>query len=139
MPGLGNILVDSLLTDIAHVGGDMTITPGGDIGTVSGLANYRLALFHRLVTVPGTLIHKPTYGVGVGNFQNSPSTFANQQKLADLIQEQFALDPRTLSINSVSFEASDDQPWLGIIKVFVTPIGYTEQAMIFKPFNGGAV
>src|ERR1019366_1721512 len=115
----------------------MTLTPSGDIGTIAGLANFKRALFHRLVTVPGSLVHRPTYGVGIGNYQNAPNTFTNQQKLANAIQEQFAQDPRVLAINRISFESSDDQPWYGTIKVFVVPVGYTEQPMVFLPFNGG--
>lgn len=127
-------LTDALKTDIAHVG-DLVGTSSGDLGTVSGLANFKRALFHRLVTVPGTLLHKPTYGVGIGNYQNAPNSFTQQQKLANLIKEQFEQDPRTLKVNSVSISSADATPQKMVIVVSVIPIGYTEQEMRFTPFQ----
>lgn len=129
---------DALKTDL-FLRGDMKNTAGGDLQTVSGLANFKQALFHRLVTVPGSLAHRPTYGVGVGLFQNGISSFSKQQKLATLIIDQFKKDPRTASITSVSIEANDDQPDLTQIKVLVIPVGYTEQQMTFTPFSGGSL
>lgn len=127
---------DALKTDISHMG-DMKNTPGGDLQTVSGLANYKQALFHRLMTVPGSLAHRPTYGVGISLFQNGLSSFSKQQKLATTIIDQFKRDPRTASITSVSVEANDQNPDLTKIKVLVVPVGYTEQQMTFTPFSGG--
>lgn len=130
-------ITDALKTDIAHSGGDYIKTPGGDLGTVSGLANYKLALFHRLMTVPGSLVHRPTYGVGATMYQNAPSSFAIQQKFAGVIEEQFAQDPRTEKVLAVSITSDDENPQLTLVKVSVKPIGYSEQQMIFTPFSGG--
>lgn len=124
---------DALKNDIAHVG-DMVLTPGGDLGQISGLANLKRALFHRLITVPGTLVHRPTYGVGVGLYQNGLSSFSKQAELATRISDQFAQDARVLSVTSVSVVLNPDSPQLTMISVFVTPIGYTEQQMTFTPF-----
>lgn len=128
----------ALKNDIAH-NGDLIKTASGDIGTVSGIANLKLALFHRLLTVPGTLIHRPGYGIGVSRFQSALSSFAQQQKLASLIIDQFKLDPRVESISRVSVQASDLEPQKTVIQVFVTAVGYTEQLMEFTPFNLGKV
>lgn len=127
---------DALFTDIAHVG-DLLITPGGDIDTISGLRNLKNALFHRLMTVPGTLVHRPSYGVGVPLYLNNLSSFATQQRLATLIQEQFKLDPRVEDVSSVSISEDDTNPQITIIRVFIKPIGYSEQEMSFTPFAGG--
>lgn len=133
MPNIG--ITDSLKTDIAFVDGDMTLTASGDLGTISGLANLKAALFRRLITTPGSLVHRPQYGVGVGQFQNSLSSFAKQQQLAALIQEQFEQDPRVQEVSSVGIDASDTSPNLTTIKVSVKPVGYSEQTMIFQPFS----
>lgn len=127
-------ITDSLKTDIAHVQ-DLVKSPGGDIGTINGLSNLKRSLFHCLITVPGTLVHKPTYGVGVRLYQNAPSSFAMQQKLASLIQSQFNLDPRVQSVSSVSITSEDGTPQQTIIAVRITPVGYTELTMNFTPFN----
>lgn len=131
MPSLS--IVDAMGTDIAHVG-DFIPTAGGDLQTVSGLANLVRALFHRLVTVPGSLVHRPTYGVGIGLYQNGINSFAIQQKIADVIREQFIQDPRVQSVNSVAIVNNDTDPNQTIIRVFVVPVGYTEKQMDFTPF-----
>lgn len=115
----------------------MSSTAGGDLMSVSGLANYFQALFHRLVTIPGSLAHRPTYGVGVGQYQNGLSSFSKQQKLATIIVDQFKQDPRTGSINSVAIVANDTNPEMTKIKVSVVPVGYTEQQLTFSPFDSG--
>jgi hypothetical protein len=129
-------ITDALKTDIAH-SGDMMPTAGGDLSTVSGLANFKLALFHRLITVPGSLAHRPLYGVGVGLFQNSLSSFVKQQKLATLIIDQFLKDPRTKSVTRVAVVNDDTNPQLTKIQVVVVPLGYDEQTIEWTPFNKG--
>ena len=126
---------DALGTDIAQ-NGDLIPTPGGDLSTISGLDGLRLALFHCLMTVPGTLVHQPTYGVGIPTYQNGLTSFATQQRLAAVIQEQFAQDPRVSSVSSVSVSL-DASPQLTKIQVFITPNGYDEITMLFTPFSGG--
>ncbi len=130
-------VTQALGVDIAHVRGDLVRASNGDQGTIRGLPNLKVALFHRLMTVPGTLVHRPTYGVGVMLYQNSLNSFSMQQKLAAKIQDQFSLDPRVQSVTSVSIDFTDQNPQLSIIRVFVVPIGYTDaQEMTFMPFSG---
>jgi phage baseplate assembly protein W len=126
----------ALGTDIAHIG-DLQRTASGDLGTYDGLVNITNAIFHRLMTVPGTLIHRPTYGVGLPQYQNAITSFSMQQKLAKLIAEQVALDPRIQSVTNVSIQSTDGFPEQTIIKVFAVVIGYNEQVMTYAPFSTG--
>lgn len=126
---------EALGTDIVH-SGDLQVTSGGDLQTISGLANLKIALFHRLMTVPGTLLHRPLYGVGITMYQNAPVSYGLQQKLASIIQEQFMQDPRVQDVSSVSVSATDTDSATTRIKIFITPVGYSEQEMIFTPFSG---
>lgn len=130
-------ITDALKNDIS-LSGDMARTSSGDLATIAGLENFKLALFHRLMTIPGTLVHRPLYGVGVGLFQNGLSSFVRQQKLASLIVDQFMKDPRTKSVNRVAVIANDDNPQLTQIQVSVIPIGYDEQTITYTPFNKGS-
>jgi phage baseplate assembly protein W len=131
-------ITEALKTDIALVNGDLVLSSGGDLALISGIANLKAALFHRLVTVPGTLVHKPTYGVGITQYENSCSSFSVQQKLATLIQEQFALDPRVQSVDTVSISSEDGTPQMTVIKVFITPIGYSDGIpLTYTPFSAG--
>ena len=131
-------ITQTLGTDIAHVNGDLVKAANGDQATISGLANLRAALFHRLMTVPGTLVHRPDYGCGVPSYQNAPNSFTVQQELAVIIQEQFMKDPRVQSVTSVAIDFSDQNPELSTISIFVIPVGYTDsQQMLYTPFAGG--
>jgi len=127
---------DSLGTDIAHVG-DLVRTSGADLGLISGLANLKNALFHRLITQPGTLVHRPNYGVGIPGYQNAPSSFSIQQRLAAKIVEQFEQDARVASVTNVLIGSDDGTPQTTRIAVFLIPVGYTEVQMTFTPFGAG--
>ena len=131
-------LLDAFKKDIAHVGDIVKVAPG-DIGTIQGLANLKEALFHRLITVPGTLVHRPTYGVGIPSFQNRLSSFAVQQRLSSIIQEQYKQDPRVEDVKSVSIQAEDSDPQKTIITIVVFPVGYSEVTLKFQPFVGGGL
>ena len=112
---------------------DLIRTASGDFETVEGIANLKEALFRRLVTVPGSLVHRPDYGVGVKLFQNALNSLDNRRKLALRIREQYARDPRVQSINGISIEADDNQEGMIKITVRVQPVGYGEQVMTFTP------
>ncbi len=129
-------LDDLLGTDIAHKS-DLLVTPGGDLDTITGLANVKEALFRRLMTSPGTLAHRPNYGVGLKNYQNAPNSLSVQRELAGKIQEQFEQDPRVEGVLGVSVGYSDDNPGLVTLTVRVKIVGYSEQAMEFTPFGEG--
>lgn len=129
-------IVDILKTDIAHVG-DLVRNARGDLDKISGLANLKNALFHRLITQPGSLVHRPTYGCGLPGFQNGLSSFWIQQKLGSIIVEQFEQDPRVAKVTGVNIFAEDNTPRTTRISVFVVPVGYTETQMIFTPFGAG--
>ncbi len=129
---------DAFKTDLSFVG-DLQKSPSGDLATVTGIANLKQALFQRLITVPGTLVHRPTYGCGVPLFSGRLSSFSVQQRLAAIIQEQFKQDPRVEDVKSVSITANDTEPQLTLVRVFVKPVGYSERYLEFTPFLGGGM
>ena len=129
-------LVDAFQTDLAH-NGDFVRTASGSLDRITGLANLKQALFHRLITVPGTLVHRPLYGVGVLNYQGNISSFVMQQKLAGLITEQFKQDVRVSKVLAIAFAVDDYFPQQTLIKVSVKTVGYSDGTeMIFTPFGG---
>lgn len=127
-------MADIYLTDIAHRG-DLVVTPAGDLETSEGLENLRQALFHRLVTQPGTLLHRPNFGVGIKSFQNAISSLANQSEIFSRIQEQYAQDPRVEAVTGIIFKVNAAQPERTEILVRVKPIGLDELQMKFIPFG----
>ncbi len=113
-------------TDVGHL---------GDIDTISGLENLKDALFRRLVTVPGSVVHRPEYGVGLPQFQNAPNTVATRKAIALRIGEQFAEDVRVEEVTAVDFESGDLTPETLKITVKVKVVGYGETEMTFIPFG----
>jgi phage baseplate assembly protein W len=129
------LLNEILGTDIAHVA-DLLPTAKKDFDVQTGLANVKTALFHRLITEKGSLIHRPDYGVGIKTFLNSPNSLANQRKLASVVQEQFLQDPRIEEVTSLSVAAvSDEEPDKVVIVVRVKVRGYDETTLEFIPFG----
>lgn len=124
-------------TDLAF-GEDYSVTPTGDIDTIKGLANVKQALFHRLTTEQGSLIHRPTYGVGLKQYQNAPNTLASKRSLALKIQEQFLQDDRIEEVTGISINSDDLSPSKVVIVVRVKVKGYDEDKMTFIPFGESA-
>lgn len=129
-------LTDVLKTDIAHFS-DLQRSATGDLDLVSGLANLKNALLHRLVTVPGSLVHRPEYGVGIPLYQGRINSYSTQREIALRIQEQFARDSRVQSVAGVLFEVNQASPDKLKIIVRVVAIGYDEATMSFTPFAEG--
>lgn len=128
--------IDEILgTDIAHKS-DYILTSTGDLDTLSGLENVKNALFHRLITSPGSLIHRPNYGVGIKDYQNAPNSIEIQRQLALRIQEQFEQDPRVEKVLGVSLNYEDLSPEFVEIIVRVRITGYDEVEAKFIPFGG---
>jgi len=123
-----------LLTDLAH-NKDFVVTAGGDLATLSGIANFRDALFARLVTTPGSLVHRPEYGVGIKQFQNVLNRISTQRTLATRIGENFGRDPRVEQVLGVLVDYNEQNPAQTTIKVRVKPIGVDPVQMDFLPFN----
>lgn len=125
---------ETFLRDLAFKN-DMAPAANGDLQQVEGVNNIRQALFNRLVTYPGSIIHRPDYGVGIKDFQNSINNFANQRNLALRIEEQFKRDIRVLDVLNIRFNVPDDKPERLEIYVKVNLIGLGEQDLQFVPFG----
>jgi hypothetical protein len=122
------------LRDKAHYK-DYQATPSGDLATDSGQTNLQNALFRRLITSPGAIIHRPNYGVGVKDFQNKAATLPNQRELARRINEQFLQDARVKSVDSVQMVPNLERPEMTTVTVKLTPVGQDQVTMVFTPFN----
>ena len=128
---------ETLLVDILHNTGDFEASATGDLKRVRGQENLKQALNHRLITVKGSLVHRPEYGVGAQNFQGALTTIDKKRELALNIIEQFARDSRVEVVDGVSFQASDDEPDKFLIFVKYSALGYNELVDTFDPFELG--
>jgi phage baseplate assembly protein W len=121
-------------TDIRHYK-DFVRTNTGNLETISGLDNIKEAIFRRIMTTKGTIIHRPNYGCSLGNYQNAPASLANKRKIALEIQDQLIQDPRIKEVLGVSFDTTNKEPDKFILKVRIDLIGYGETEINFKPFG----
>lgn len=129
-------LEDSLLTDIGFTDAlDFRSDANGDIEIVNGISNLKAALMRRLLTMPGTVITLPDYGVGLKNYQNAPMTLAVKRELANLIKEQFERDSRVVKVTSVRMEQDAVNAALITIDVRIEIAGAGEQNLQFDPIG----
>lgn len=128
-------ITEVLKTDIMHRM-DYVRTSTGDRQLISGLDNYKQWLFNCLITEPGSLVHRPNFGVGIKRYQGGPLTLAKQREIAVRIQEQYEKDPRTDKVTGISISTDPKIPSLTYIVVRVKPVGYDEIEMKFTPFEG---
>lgn len=128
------LIDEQYLTDIAHFR-DVKRAPRGDIDKISGVANVQEALLRRLMTQPGSLIHRPDYGVGIKDFQDAVFTIDNQRILAARVTEQFEKDFRVDEVRSMSVAQDRNIPEQVIIYVKVRLRGLGEETLRFRPFG----
>mgnify|MGYP006921292518 CR=1 FL=1 len=128
-------LNEILLRDLRHEKDFVLKSGQGDIDTIEGLENMKAALFRRLVTQPGAILHRPDYGVGVKSWQNAIATISQQRALAVRIQEQFLRDSRVEKVNSISIDAEDATPHKIKLIVSVRVVGYGDEEFTFTPFG----
>ena len=127
-------LDDFLKRDIAFKS-DFVETASGDLDVISGLDNLKEALFRRLVTTPGSVIHRPEYGVNLKAYQGSLNNLENQRRLAQTIKEQFESDTRVEQVTGVSFNVADNKPDMIQVNVKVSVRGYGETGFTFIAFG----
>ena len=126
---------EAFLTDLKH-DGDFSSGNTGDINTVSGRDNLRQAILNRLVTVKGSLVHRPEYGIGLKLYQGVLSSLEKQRELALLIKSQLLEDTRIESVDGVKFEADGDyRTGTFIVTVKITAIGIGEIEEKISPFD----
>jgi hypothetical protein len=127
---------ETYLTDLAHIS-DLVKSPSGDLDIISGLRNLHQSLYHRLITQPGSLIHRPDYGIGMKTYQNAVNSIDTQRRLAARIDEQFRQDFRVQEVSGIRISSERDTP--DIVKLFVRikAIGYDEVELKFAPFGEG--
>lgn len=79
------------LTGVSHYyGGDVALSPTGDLGRASGPEYSKQRVVRRLLTNPGEYIFQPTYGAGLGRRVGKSIDAA---AVAALIRGQMALEP----------------------------------------------
>jgi phage baseplate assembly protein W len=124
---------EALLIDLEF---GVSSSSSGDVERVSGMANIKQALFNRLMTVKGSLAHRPNYGVGVQNWLGGISSIERQRTLAEEIKSQFEQDPRVSSVESVKITPSIEDARVFIVSYRVNINGFGAFSDEVDPFGG---
>ena len=127
-------IADNFRVDLLHKS-DFSLTKTGDLFKIRGKENLRQALFHRLITVPGTLVHRPLYGVGVKTFQNRIDSITNRRDLFNRIVSQFEDDDRVESVDAVTTIQDALNAGLFLIKTLYTTVDFGGVETTFNPFE----
>lgn len=116
---------DNFLVDLLH-NGDFVASSTGDLQTIKGINNLKQALNNRLITMSGSLAHRPTYGIGIQRYQGMTVTIEDQRQIALDIEDQFTQEKRIEKVTSVRVIANDNDTGISKIFVKIKPIGYNE-------------
>lgn len=111
---------------------DLGVTQRGDLEQVDGLENLRQAIYNRILTTRGGIAHRPSYGVGLGQYQGDLGKLSTQQRLMLDLQEQFEDDPRIASLDGLSVNQDMNHPDRVTIKLTVTPRGQNPVGFTFE-------
>lgn len=125
---------DNFLIDL-EFNGDLKAAPNGDLAQIKGRANLVQALFNCLVTIPGSLAHRPGYGVGIQLWQNNIGSIDKQRQLALEIKKQFEQDPRVEKVSGVTIVQDKSNPGKFVVTVKVKAVGLEEFTETFNPFK----
>jgi phage baseplate assembly protein W len=112
---------DRLYTDLdipVDPSGSIRPSPSGDVASLSGRDNLTRAIMRRLVTQPGSLVHRPTYGCGVLGYIGLANSPATRSKLANAIRANLLQDRRLKDVTvSLAVGTADDASATGTITV----------------------
>lgn len=115
--------------------GDLGVTNTGDLSTITGRDNLRQRLHNRLVTVPGALVHRPTFGIGIQQYIDAKPDLNTLRQLALKVADQFAQDKDVIEVTQVQVTPDKENPSRFSIIVRYNAVGYNEVEDIFGPFG----
>lgn len=126
---------ESFFQDLDFGIGDFSSAPSGDFEQINGIENLKQRLFNRLITVKGTLSHRPLFGVGLPLYQNALSSLGKQRELAMEIKSQFQEDEGVESVESVIIRQDGDGKFIIQYKVNARGVGSVSANASFEDFS----
>lgn len=94
-------MIDLDLGTDVKIDGDYTRTATGDLQTITDLENLKEAIYRRFITIPGEVIHRPDYGIGIRRYLNRPCTDANQVEIENAVKLNIMDEPRIEAVNRI--------------------------------------
>lgn len=122
-----SIFNDVYLNDL-----NFDVNSKGDLDSISGISNVKKSLYRRLLTVYGSMINRPDYGVGIKRFLGSLNSMSVKRQLSLEIQEQFEKDDRVLKVLGIQIKDNQNNSSMIEISCRVLLVGDVEENFKFE-------
>jgi len=96
-------------TDVLLSNGDIVADAKGDVAVVSGRANLRQALEHRITTDLEELLFHQDYGCGAARLKGASNSPTASSLAAEYVRAAVAADPRVAQVDSAKATAVGDR------------------------------
>lgn len=120
------------ISDLYKTDISFEVSATGDFERTSNQMNVYKALERRILTTPGSLAHRPGYGVGLKQFQNAIMNIGKKRELASRLEEQLPQDPRVNKVLGVSISQNSANTSLVKLVVRVDLVGSGEETFTFE-------
>lgn len=118
--------------DISLVGGDMTETPSGDLGTVVGPAAARQSIVRELPANPNSFPRRPSWGGGLSGLLFKGASVANRERAESRARARCLANPRVTRVNSVT-SVIESTSGIRVDVDVSTPGGRISASAVVKP------
>jgi len=90
--------------------GNFEITAAGDLAIVKGFAALNQAIYHRLITRPGSFAYRPGYGVGIQSWAKRRNDATSLHELEQVVEDQLSFEKRISRVRKVFVAPLVDGP-----------------------------
>lgn len=90
--------------------GDYEMSAAGDFAIVTGFAALNQAIYHRLITKPGSFVYRPGYGVGIQRWAKRRNLLSDMHELEQTVEDQLSFDVRISKVEKVFVSPLLDGP-----------------------------
>ena len=105
---MARILQTSQLSRDVYEEGDYKVGPSGDLATASGVDALLYRIDRMLVTNPGEIYHRPSWGIGIVRFLNQPNNANTAARLRNEIIRNVSADPDVEKVIAVGIKREDN-------------------------------
>lgn len=93
-----------------YFNGDYETNASGGLASIRGLAALNQALYHRMITKPGSFVLRPEYGVGIQRWTKRANKLSHLHELEQVIEDQLSFEKRITKVNNVFVTSLESGP-----------------------------
>lgn len=115
---------DSYLRDVKH-NGDYRVSNSGDLLEIDGPDNVKQRAYHMIITEKGTIVHRPTFGIGIKSYVNKLGNLSTQQDLALKIKSGLETDKDIANVSRVQVQDNGEGKFVLLVTFEILAYGTT--------------